>query len=80
MCRSGTGVGWQRGVLRISIESSCERRLPPTWITGTNDPARQSWALLAFYKYFGGELADIYMKRAEAWKDALIKLVTSIHV
>ena len=49
-------------------------------ITGTTDPARKSWALLAFYKYFAGELADIYMKRADALKDAFFKLVTGIHV
>ena len=49
-------------------------------ITGTNDPARKSWALLAFYRYFAGELADIYMQRADAVKDAFFKLVTGIHV
>jgi choline dehydrogenase-like flavoprotein len=69
-----------RGVLRVSIETFMRVQMPSMWITGTNDPARQSWALLAFYKYFGGELADIYLQRADAVKDALFKLLTSIHV
>lgn len=72
--------GWQRGVLRVSIETFVREQMPSFLITGTTDPARQSWALLAFYKYFAGELIDIYMKRADAVKDALFKLVTSIHV
>jgi hypothetical protein len=72
--------GLQRGVLRLSIETFMRMQLPSMTITGTSDPARQSWALLAFYKYFAGELADVYMKRADALKDALIQLVTRIHV
>jgi choline dehydrogenase-like flavoprotein len=73
-------TGFHRGVLRVSIETFVRKQMPSMRITGTNDPARQSWALLAFYQYFAGELTDIYMTRAEAVKDALIKLVTSIHV
>lgn len=69
-----------RGVLRLSIEQFVRAQMPSMRITGTRDAARQSWALIAFYKYFAGELADIYMKRAEAVKDALFKLMTSIHV
>ncbi|HEX7281299.1 MAG TPA: hypothetical protein VF239_04530, partial [Vicinamibacterales bacterium] len=72
--------GLQRGVLRLSIETFIRKQMPSMRITGTNDPARQSWALLAFYKYFASELSDIYMQRADAVKDALFKLVTSIHV
>jgi hypothetical protein len=72
--------GFHRGVLRVSIETFVRDQMPSARITGTRDPARRSWALLAFYKYFAVELVDIYMKRADAIKDALIKLVTSIHV
>lgn len=72
--------GRQRGVLRLSIETFMQKQMPSMRVTGTTDPARQSWALLAFYKYFASELADIYMQRADAVKDALFKLVTSIHV
>ena len=49
-------------------------------ITGTADPARQSWALMAFYKYFARELTDVYVTRADAIRKTLFELVTSIHV
>jgi choline dehydrogenase-like flavoprotein len=77
--RSGPD-GFHRGVLRLSIETFVRLQLPSFKITGTSDLARQSWALLAFYKYFAGELADIYTKRLETFQNTLIKLVTSIHV
>ena len=69
-----------RGVLRVSVEAFVQQQLPSMTITGTDDPARQSWALVAFYKYFARELASIYMKRADMLADAFLKLVTGIHV
>ena len=73
-------AGRHRGILRVSLETFLGTQLPSMEITGTTDAARKSWALIAFYKYFAGELADIYLKRADALKDVLFKLVTGIHV
>jgi choline dehydrogenase-like flavoprotein len=70
----------ERGILRVPVDIFLRVQLPSMDITGTDDPARKSWALLAFYKYFAAQLADIYMKRADALRDALFKLVTEIHV
>ena len=69
-----------RGVMRVPIETFLRKQLPSTDITGTDDAARKSWALAAFYKYFVGELATVYMKDADEIKDLLWKLVTGIHV
>ena len=69
-----------RGVMRVPIEKFLRMQLPSMDITGTDDDARKSWALAAFYKYFVGELAEVYMMDAEKLKDLLWKLVTGIHV
>lgn len=69
-----------RGILRVPVDRFLRGQLPSMDITGTDDPARKSWALVAFYKYFARELAEVYMKRADTLKDALVKLVTQIHV
>ncbi len=70
----------ERGILRVPLDWFLRNQLPSMDVIGTDDPARKSWALLAFYKYFAGQLTDIYMQRADALKDALFKLVTEIHV
>ncbi len=72
--------GRQRGILRVSLDTFLGRQLPSMEITGTTDAARKSWALAAFYKYFAGEVAEVYLERADAVRDALLKLVTGIHV
>ena len=61
----------RRGILRISIEDFLQGQLRSIEIEGTVDTARKSWALAAFYQYFVGELATVYMKRAEALRDVL---------
>jgi hypothetical protein len=76
-----TGPGGPlRGILRVSLDTFLNVQMRSMQVTGTTDPARQSWALLAFYKYFANEITEVYMARADAMKDALFKLVTSIHV
>ncbi|MEO5739345.1 MAG: GMC oxidoreductase, partial [Vicinamibacterales bacterium] len=69
-----------RGVMRVPIETFLRKQLPSMEITGTTDAARQSWALAAFYQYFGVELAAVYVQQADEIKDLLWKLVTKIHV
>lgn len=69
-----------RGVMRVPIETFLRTQLPSMDITGTDDAARRSWALAAFYKYFAGELAAVYMMDSKKLQDLLWKLVTGIHV
>jgi choline dehydrogenase-like flavoprotein len=70
----------ERGVLRLSLPDFARLQLPSMTVTGTTDPARRSWALLAFYKYFGSGLSDVYAARADRLVELLLKSVTTIHV
>ena len=74
------GRPWLRGVMRVSLEEFINNQLRSMKITGTSDPARQSWALVAFYRFFLGELAGVYVKRADLLRDLLVKALTEIHV
>ena len=42
----------ERGVLRVPVDRFLQAQLPSMNITGTDDPARKSWALVAFFRYF----------------------------
>jgi hypothetical protein len=70
----------KRGVLRISVESFIRTQMQTMEIFGTEDPARKSWALAAFYKYFVGELRAVYARQADALIEMFKKLVTTINV
>lgn len=70
----------RRGILRISLDDFVTKQMPSMFITGTNDDARRSWALVAFYRYFVRELAAVYLTRTEAMKSLLAKLIGGIHV
>lgn len=70
----------RRGILRISLEDFLQKQLQSIEIDGTDDTARKSWALAAFYKYFIGELATIYVTRADALKELVMNMLTGIHV
>jgi choline dehydrogenase-like flavoprotein len=78
----------RRGVLRISVDR-LQDQLRSIAVTGTEDPndptghgdsARKSWALVAFYRFFLGELARVYAQRADAMKQLLVNAMTTIHV
>jgi hypothetical protein len=68
------------GILRLSLAEFARRQLPSMTITGTTDPARRTWALLAFYKYFASGLSEVYAARADRLVTLLLKSVTTIHV
>jgi cholesterol oxidase len=68
------------GVVRVSLRDFLEKQLRSMDITNTKDDARRCWALAAFYKYFVGELATVYVTRAEAIQEFFKKLLTEIHV
>jgi choline dehydrogenase-like flavoprotein len=82
------GTSRRRGVVRISVDG-LQQQLQSISVTGTDaqgnasakgDPARKSWALVAFYKFFLGELTHVYAQRVEAMKQLLVNAVTTIHV
>jgi choline dehydrogenase-like flavoprotein len=75
-----TGKRLYAGIVRVSIGDFLEKQLPSMNVTNTKDQARRSWALAAFYKYFAGELADVYVTRPGAVKEFFTKLLTEIHV
>ena len=68
------------GVLRLSLQEFLQKQLPSMMVCGTSDPTRKSWALVAFYKFFAGELFRIYAERAATLTRLLAKATTSIHV
>lgn len=75
----GPGVR-ERGILRLSLPEFARYQLPSMTVTGTIDPARRSWALAAFAKYFAGGLSEVYVTRADRLIELLFKSVTTIHV
>ncbi len=54
-------IVWPRGILRTPAHEFFEMQLPSFRATNTTDPARQSWALAAFGKFFFGHLVDTYV-------------------
>jgi choline dehydrogenase-like flavoprotein len=70
----------KRGIVRVSLERFLREQLRSMTVTGTRDAARRSWALAAFYKYFGGQLMDVYASRTEALTRLLGSLLKEIHV
>ena len=70
----------QRGILRVSLNTFLQSQLPSMRVIGVDDPDRRKWALVAFYKYFVGELVAVYGDSAAALTQLLAQLVTSIHV
>jgi choline dehydrogenase-like flavoprotein len=70
----------RHGIVRIPIERFLADQLSSFDVTGTDDAARKSWALAAFYRYFAGELLTVYMDRAGMVKHLLTSLLTGIHV
>lgn len=75
-----SGSRIRHGVLRLSLQGFLQKQLPSMDVTGTSDPMRRSWALVAFYKFFVRELFRIYAHRAETLTRLLGKAITSIHV
>jgi choline dehydrogenase-like flavoprotein len=69
-----------RGIMRLPLDVFLQKQLRSIEITGTEDTARKSWALAAFYKYFVTELSQVYVSRAEAIKQMIVKVLTEIHV
>jgi choline dehydrogenase-like flavoprotein len=74
------GARWWRGIMRVPAQDFLETQLPSMTVTGTTDPARMSWALTSFYRYFAGELSQVYIRRQrDLWK-FLGKVLTATSV
>ena len=50
--------GPYRGIVRVSFNDFLQKQLPSMDITGTDDPTRRIWALLAFYKVLRDGVVD----------------------
>ena len=70
----------QRGILRLPAIEFLQGQLNSMEVTGTTDPARQSWAMAAFGKFFLAQLADIYIPEPERVLDVIKNIVTKTHV
>ncbi len=70
----------RRGIMQVSLDSFLKKQLYGMQITGTDDAARKSWGLMAFYKYFAAELFAVYQRRAMLFLEPLKHLFTDIHV
>jgi hypothetical protein len=69
-----------RGILRLSFNDFLQKQLKSMTITGTPDPTRQMWALLAFYRYFARELLRVYVGRTDEIVKIFSSAITGINV
>lgn len=75
---SGNGAS-RAGVLRLPADQFLAKQLPSFLVFGTTDPARQSWALAAFGRFFFGHLVDIYVPELDQVVDVAKRLVERSH-
>lgn len=68
-----------RGILRLHAEELLVGQLKSFKATGTTDPARQSWALAAFFRFFSGQLSRIYLPELDHVKKVLVNIVNHTH-
>lgn len=67
-----------RGIMRLAPDYFIERQLRSVTITPENaDPARKSWAYFAFARYYGGEVARIYLRKPDLVKDFLKNVIAA---
>jgi hypothetical protein len=62
------------GILRVPASKFFKEQLKSIEVTGTDDPARRSWALGAFAKFFFGRLVDVYVPEI----DEVVNVVNNI--
>lgn len=70
---------YRLGVLRVPFDDFFSRQIRSVEITNTDDPARQSWALAAFGRFFFGKLAKIYLPQREKIERLARGLLTRTH-
>jgi choline dehydrogenase-like flavoprotein len=68
----------ERGIMRLAPDYFIEKQLRSVTITPENaDPARKSWAYFAFARYYGGEVARIYLRNPDLVKDFLRNVIAA---
>jgi cholesterol oxidase len=70
----------RQGILRVPACDFFGVQLPSFEATNTDDPARQSWALAAFGKFFFGHLVDIYVPELDRVVDVVKSIGERSHV
>lgn len=70
----------REGILRLPAAEFFGEQLPSFKATHTDDPARQSWALAAFGKFFFGHLVDIYVPELDRVVDVVKSITERTHV
>lgn len=68
------------GILRVTADTFFNKQLASIEVTNTTDPARKSWALGAFVKYFFGNLLDIYVPEIGRVQDVIKNVMKQTHV
>jgi len=61
------------GVVHVDLTSFLFQQLPSVEVTGTDDPARRTWALAAFSAFFFGTLQRIYVPGLGPALDAVLR-------
>jgi hypothetical protein len=70
----------REGILRLPASEFFGEQLPSLKATNTDDPARQSWALAAFAKFFFGHLVDVYVPELDQVIDVVKGITERTHV
>ncbi len=67
------------GILRVPASKFFKEQLKSIEVTGTQDPARQSWTLGAFAQFFFGRLVDVYVPEIDEVVNVVNNIVTRTH-
>lgn len=77
--RSSGGPKLLSGVLRLHADQFLLGQVQSMEATGTSDPARQSWALAAFGRFFSGHLAKLYVPEMDQFQNVLKNILSRTH-
>jgi cholesterol oxidase len=69
----------RRGILRLPAAEFFGLQLPSFEATNTLDPARRSWALAAFGRFFFGNLVEVYVPELDRVVDLMKRIVERTH-
>ncbi len=76
---SGGGEKLLSGVLRLHANQFLLGQMQSMEATGTSDPARQSWALAAFGRFFSEHLAKLYVPEMDRFQNVLKNVLSRTH-
>jgi hypothetical protein len=70
----------RRGILRLPAAEFFGLQLPSFEATNSVDPARRSWALAAFGRFFFGNLVEVYVPELDRVVNVLQRIAERTHV